>query len=154
MNVNGPTIISETSVSILELILSFPGALLFGNLCIIRLISSGVTGQQNILYLQGFGQYFLKSNCPTSLSDWTQWTQVMHTNTVTQRTKRNIATQRRVHASIYPVLQYKSNESRITEETLLKHTWSLLFTSILNVGKQKSVCNCVIISFKLKIARS
>jgi len=33
---------SETSLSILELMLSFPGALLLGNLCIIRAISSGI----------------------------------------------------------------------------------------------------------------
>ena len=55
---------SETSLSILELMLSFPG-----NLCIIRAISSGVKGQENILFLQGYEQYLLKSNCPASLSD-------------------------------------------------------------------------------------
>ena len=33
-----------------------------------------------------------------------QWTQIMHGNTVTQRTKRNIATQTRVHPIIYLVV--------------------------------------------------
>jgi len=55
--VSGPTMTSETFLSILELMLSFPGALLLGILCIIRAISSGVTGQQNILFVQGLGQW-------------------------------------------------------------------------------------------------
>jgi len=72
MYVNGSATISETSLSILELMLSFPGAVLLGNLCIIRIISSGVTGQQNIPFLHGFGQYLSKSHIPTDLSDCTR----------------------------------------------------------------------------------
>jgi len=59
-------------LSILELTLSFPGALLLVNLCIIQVISLGVTGQQNILFLHGFRQYLLKSDIPTNLSDCTR----------------------------------------------------------------------------------
>ena len=66
--------LSEISLSILPLIWSLPGALLLGNLCIILLISSGVTGLQNILFLQGNGQYFLKSDCPHGFSDYQLWT--------------------------------------------------------------------------------
>jgi len=49
--------------------LSMPGALLFGNLHIIFIISSGETGLQNILFLVVYEQYFSKSNCPQGCND-------------------------------------------------------------------------------------
>ena len=53
--------------------LSVPGALLFVNLHIIFIISSGETGLQNILFLVVYEQYFSKSNCPQGCNDCTKF---------------------------------------------------------------------------------
>jgi len=52
MYTSGSTMKLLISFKILDLMLSLPGALLFGNVHIILIISSAETGLQNMLFLQ------------------------------------------------------------------------------------------------------
>ena len=71
---SGVAILLPITLNTLELMPSPPGALLFGNLYNILVISSGVTGLQNMLFLLGEGRYFINSLLLPELNDCAYFT--------------------------------------------------------------------------------